>query len=63
MEYPSKTIYNQGWAEGKAEGEAVGKTKAEAMIFRNMIDRGYAIEEARALTGLTDEQVYEALSE
>ncbi len=55
LEYPSKTIYNQGWAEGK--------TKAEAMIFRNMIDRGYAIEEARALTGLTDEQVYRALAE
>jgi predicted transposase/invertase (TIGR01784 family) len=54
-----KQIREQGWVDGKSEGEKEGKLKVAKMMLQN----GEPIEKIRLYTGLSDEQIRELQKE
>lgn len=54
---------SEGQEDGRKEGRLEGIEEAKITIFKNMIRRGFQMEEARTLAELSEEQAKKILSE
>ena len=57
LEYPAKTIYDQGMARGMARGMAQGMARGKVEIARRMLAANMSCEQVAEFTSLPIEQV------
>ncbi len=57
LEYPAKTSYREGRAEGLREGRNAGILKKSIQVFKNCIARGMSKEDALAISGLDEKNI------
>ena len=59
MKLETDRIIEESEARGIAIGEARGRNNAIYICFRNCMDRGMTFEDAKALSGASDEAAFE----
>ena len=71
LEYEAKTILNEGWREGWIEGWKEGwikgwregLAKGQILAFKNLIKRGFSMEDAMSIAEITKEQAEKAIAD